>query len=211
MDLFVSWFNNDQHDLSCMQKGDPYEPTPISEIISRAQQCHKQIQFEPHTQTPQNTNQTFVFNNSNHNTPTTISSLEYVNFERFVRGKEEERTYLPRDFDPLEYDVICGKGKKAYRHKGNKRLRDTIDYHLEEYTNAKRRIDKRAIITNIFCEIRGKKGGFVRYACTDGRWYDIGDSKAREKIGQMFRDTLELRKAQKKLKLYTNQHSSSVN
>mmetsp|Transcript_29866 Transcript_29866/g.45739 ORF Transcript_29866/g.45739 Transcript_29866/m.45739 type:complete len:85 (+) Transcript_29866:84-338(+) len=50
-------------------------------------------------------------------------------------------------------------------------------------------------------DIRGEIGGFVHKNSTSERWYDIGDDKAREEIGQLFRDVLELQKVEKKTKV----------
>ena len=98
---------------------------------------------------------------------------------------------LPPTFSPGPYDVICAKGKKAKEHFGNKRFRSHILNFLEEYSHAQSKFEKTSIVSAVVDSVRKacpRGGCFVKFE--NGRWYDIGDSLAREKVGQGFRDLL---------------------
>ena len=94
-------------------------------------------------------------------------------------------TPLAMDYEPGNFDVICARGKSVQQHRGNERFRRIIQMHLEEYaTKLISNRQKSAIITTIVDTIRqySPDGGFIRRI--DGRWYEVGDHVAREKIGQ---------------------------
>lgn len=97
---------------------------------------------------------------------------------------------LPAHFVPGPYDVICARGKEAKNHKGNKRFRVLIQESLEKYSEAKTKIEKSIIVSDIVSAIReaSPNGGFVKEE--NGVFYDVGDRIAREKTGQSLRDSL---------------------
>jgi hypothetical protein len=96
---------------------------------------------------------------------------------------------LPADFLPSKYDVICGKGKQCYNHIGNRRFRVTIGTHVPRYQAAKTKSGKTAIVNSIVDIIRESKDArFVRYNKITSEWMELGDTGAREKVGQAIRD-----------------------
>jgi hypothetical protein len=98
---------------------------------------------------------------------------------------------LPNDYVPSNYDIICGKGKQAFNHIGNRRFRVTIDLHLPKYEEAKTKAGKTAIVHNIVHTVREKlKAGSIRHNKKMNRWVELGDAAAREKVGQAIRDCL---------------------
>jgi len=100
---------------------------------------------------------------------------------------------LPEDFLPCEYDVICGKGKRYFNHAGNQRFRARISAYLPEYEKAKSKMEKGILFSRIVDIIRNESGlgGFVAPPKDDGgRWHEVGDEAAREKVGQAFRDCM---------------------
>jgi len=105
-----------------------------------------------------------------------------------------ERRDLPINFKPGDNDVICGKGRTCFNHIGNKSFRETIRrIYLQEYSNAKTKIDKSKIVSNIVDLIRSRsEGGFVKFDTTKYEWYEVGDTLAREKVGQTLRNDLHL-------------------
>ena len=110
------------------------------------------------------------------------------------RGKSLQGLGKPLgdSFQPGQYDVICARGLRARNHPGNRRFREIIDDHVDDYRNAKTKMDKSLIVSRIIDSIRSKSShsGFVTTHA--GKWFEAGDHIAREKIGQCFRDRLFL-------------------
>lgn len=101
--------------------------------------------------------------------------------------KMREMIILPKDFEPSEMDVVIGRGKKARIHAGNNRLRRLIEFMIPEYTAAGSNKDEKSyIIKEIVLQIRKSSpdGGFVKFDKSKGRWFEVGDFLAREKISQ---------------------------
>jgi len=97
---------------------------------------------------------------------------------------------LPSTFSPGPLDVICARGATVYCHLGNRRYRDIIKMNLKQYSEAKSKMEKSRIVSIVLATIRraSPEGGFIKEE--SGSWYEVGDSIAREKIGQSFRDSL---------------------
>ena len=100
-------------------------------------------------------------------------------------------TPLPDNFEPGPDDVICGRGKKSYNHVGNERFRHRVLTFLDEYSRAKSKLDKSAVLSKVVYEVRqnSPRGGFIKQDTT-GVWFEVGDFLAREKTSQAFRDAL---------------------
>ena len=84
---------------------------------------------------------------------------------------------------PSRNDVICARGKKALLHPGNLAFRKLVNSKLDEYSMARSKLQKSAIVTDIVDMIRrgSPEGGFVKEK--NGEWYEVGDHIAREKTG----------------------------
>mmetsp|Transcript_13770 Transcript_13770/g.20994 ORF Transcript_13770/g.20994 Transcript_13770/m.20994 type:complete len:218 (+) Transcript_13770:46-699(+) len=124
---------------------------------------------------------------------------------------------LPFDFQPGQFDVVCGKGKKCFDHPGNKELRKTTQLSLEEYSQAKTKVEKSRIVTKIINIVKRQnpEGGFVKLDASSGRWHEVGDLLAREKVGQHLRDALHTKyrsstKAKKRLRV-SHQEDAAMN
>lgn len=91
---------------------------------------------------------------------------------------------LASDFKPGPYDVICARGKAAKNHVGNIQYRLNVERTLEQYSAASTKLEKSQIVSGIVDSIResSRYGGFVKEE--DGRWFEVGDHIAREKVGQ---------------------------
>lgn len=102
----------------------------------------------------------------------------------------DEMRPLAHNFTPGGYDVICARGKKAHCHPGNRRFRLSVGMNLEKYSKAQSKLDKSLIVSYIVDTVRQNSldGGFVKFE--DGRYFEVGDHIAREKVGQSFRDLL---------------------
>ena len=100
------------------------------------------------------------------------------------RGTEPGEQKIARSFhrsNPGHMDVICARGKHALEHPGNKRFRALISARLEEYAKATSKMEKSRIVTSIIDAVR-PEGSFVKEKA--GKWFEVGDHVAREKIGQ---------------------------
>lgn len=107
--------------------------------------------------------------------------------------KVREMIPLPKSFEPQGTDVLIGRGKKARDHEGNKRLKMLIELMIPEYSTAAGNKDEKSyIIKEIVTQIRkcSPDGGFVKFDKSKGRWYEVGDFLAREKVSQTFRDAM---------------------
>ena len=102
-----------------------------------------------------------------------------------------DKVFLPVNFQPSDWDVLCGRGKDCYNWSGNQRFRRTIEHCLKDYQQAGTKLKKSRIVVNVVEFVRMNNpngGGFVREI--GGQWYEIGDEAAREKVGQTIRDSL---------------------
>lgn len=81
--------------------------------------------------------------------------------------------------------MICARGKEAYRHRGNRSFRATLEHHLPTYAAANSKQKKSAIVSSILSSIQAETpdGGFIRRN-DKGQWCRVSVGIAREKIGQ---------------------------
>mmetsp|Transcript_9147 Transcript_9147/g.14201 ORF Transcript_9147/g.14201 Transcript_9147/m.14201 type:complete len:270 (-) Transcript_9147:249-1058(-) len=111
-----------------------------------------------------------------------------TNDDRNLQEKTEDTIkILPPGYVPTDFDVICGKGLRVKRHPGNIRFRTTIRKYMPEFQNARSKLEKGVIYSNIM-DYMQKDGGFVKQDKATQRWYEVSENVAREKIGQGFRD-----------------------
>uniref|UniRef100_A0A7S1DCD2 DUF6824 domain-containing protein n=1 Tax=Cyclophora tenuis TaxID=216820 RepID=A0A7S1DCD2_CYCTE len=76
----------------------------------------------------------------------------------------------------------------AFNHVGNCRLRRMITDHIDRYVQANR-TEKGDIITDMIDEVRRRGGHFIKRAeSRGGRWIEVSDKIAREKIAHALRD-----------------------
>lgn len=144
------------------------------------------------------------------------SGTKIANDER----SPDPRRPLAESFEPSDYSVIIGRGKKIREAPGNSRLRVLAGTYLTQYADAMDdRPQKTAIVNAIIgtvkavCALDG--GAFIRQ--DEGRWYEVSDRVAREKVGYVFRDLLHDKygsSSQSKIakrRRQKQQHSSSLN
>ncbi|CAB9497654.1 Nitrilase family, member 2 [Seminavis robusta] len=112
---------------------------------------------------------------------------------------ESEDLLLPRDYLPTKYDVINGRGKKAYNHIANRRFRQITAMNVKRYQNTKCKVDKSLIVIGIVNSIRKASpcGGFIKKCQTTGRWISMSDEAAREKVGHCLRDMIASKRDEK--------------
>jgi hypothetical protein len=63
---------------------------------------------------------------------------------------------------------------------------------MDRYSEADSKMDKSLIVSEVVNGIRERSpdGGFIKKDKRTGRWFEVGDHLAREKVGQQFRDAL---------------------
>ena len=104
-----------------------------------------------------------------------------------------------------------------FLHPGNRLFRQLVADSLREYSNSNTsKLQKGIIIRHIVSQVRlnSPDGGFVKWDSGNGRWYEVGDFLAREKVSQAFRDALHEQykssNTAKKLRRLQSQHPSSL-
>lgn len=104
-----------------------------------------------------------------------------------IPRREHPSDLLPENYDPTELDICSGRGKRNWNHAANVAFRTLIQSQVEAYMAAKSKNEKTAIVINILEEMRTKGYHFLK-TNKEGRWYDMGDAQARDKIGHGLRD-----------------------
>jgi hypothetical protein len=92
------------------------------------------------------------------------------------------------DFQLSDFSVICGRGRDSFNHIGNRRFRILASMHIERYSRADSKVAKTAIVSEIIEVIRQADGNFCKF--TKGKWFEVGDHHAREKVSSLMRDLL---------------------
>lgn len=117
------------------------------------------------------------------------------------RYVHRDDTLLPVSFTPGPRTVIIGRRNDAKQTPGNQHLRKVASHFLNEYANASTKPVKSKIVSSVVAafeeqhrEIGDDKSSdhgppFVRLG-PDGRWYQVRDSVAREKVGYTMRELL---------------------
>ena len=87
--------------------------------------------------------------------------------------------------DPLDTDVLCGRGRAIRIHPGNRVYLQLITKHRTEYMKAVKgwKLD---VVKAVVQAIRDRNGRFLQRQ--GAVWTDIGDPKAITKTSQAFRD-----------------------
>lgn len=105
-------------------------------------------------------------------------------------GSKKAKKLLPEGFEPNCHTVLVGRSRDCQDHPGNQRLRVIVQAQLKEYNEATDKTGKTAIVSKVFDAVRAGTpvGLFVKFE--QGRYYEVGERAARERIGAMFRDNL---------------------
>lgn len=99
---------------------------------------------------------------------------------------------LPPHYMPCEFDIVIGKGKKFFHHKGNSMLRSLAQSLLTKYSLAETKLNKSRIISDVIDHIR-LNGNFVKRNSKSGEWIVAEDLLSREKTSAVFRDAMHQR------------------
>lgn len=82
---------------------------------------------------------------------------------------------------------------------GNQRFRKLVDHSAPLYDAAKTKLEKTQVIASVVDKVRRDSpgGGFVKRDFQTGLWFEIGDDKARDKVGHAIRRSIEENKKRK--------------
>lgn len=89
--------------------------------------------------------------------------------------------------NPLETDVLCGRGGAALRHPGNQTYRTLVQLNKALYITCPK-VEKLKVSKSIVHAIREQNGRFLEKDAKTSAWFDIGDKKAIEKTSQALRE-----------------------
>lgn len=101
----------------------------------------------------------------------------------------DDYTMLPEGYTPKDEDVICSWARQNHSHPGNEKFRIMINEYAPRYLNVSTKYQKSEVIAKIVAEVRSKSpgGGFVKKDFYVNRWFEVGDEKARDKVGHAIR------------------------
>lgn len=101
----------------------------------------------------------------------------------------QDYTMLEEGYKPNEEDVICSWARQNHSHPGNVKFRHTIAEYAPTYLNVNTKYQKSDVIAKIVAEVRNRSpgGGFVKKDFYSNRWFEVGDEKARDKVGHAIR------------------------
>jgi len=111
-----------------------------------------------------------------------------------------------------DQDILCGRGGKTNHHKGNKRFRDVIALHRQDYIRSTK-VLKPAVARVIVKKIRSGNpcARFLKKDKLTNNWVDIGDQRATEKASQALREKLIKQVNPSEINaLYTNNYLSWI-
>lgn len=99
---------------------------------------------------------------------------------------------IPRDLikSPRQEDVLCGRGKKKFQHKGNEQLRLLVGKFVMNYKNAKTKKERAMIVDFVTKSVYEQGGRYLIQDNTSGQWYDGGMKIGKRKCGGAFRDAI---------------------
>jgi hypothetical protein len=111
------------------------------------------------------------------------------------------RNYLPLEYQPSSFDIICGRGPACFNHPGNVAFRQVIEKYLDRYEVATNKVEKTKIVSEVASEALHSDDSIykvVRWCRIRKLWFEIPEIIFRQKIGQTMRDTLLMRDPQKR-------------
>jgi hypothetical protein len=129
--------------------------------------------------------------------PTRLSSLPQSSCtpskSSYHHHVQEREIALDDDFQLQRHDIVCGplcSKETSRQHPGNARFRVIIEMRSDRYRKATSRSGKTQLVKEVVEIVRISGARFVKQE-RDGSWFDIGNLKAREKVGRTLRAALQ--------------------
>lgn len=116
-----------------------------------------------------------------------------------VMKKEAVPTGEKKYFEPVDADVLLGRGGRANNHVGNKKYLEVKDSMQDRYMAADKSV-KTAIAQELVDLVNKEWGGrFLKLDPLTNRWYEVDNTTARKKCSQTLREinTAEVRAAKR--------------
>ena len=125
------------------------------------------------------------------------------------KNNDIRKAVLPTEFTPCPYSVVFGRGKRCSNAIGNRRLQIIATMFLGRYAEANSKVEKSHIVSDIMDTVREacpeRRGAFVKFS--EGRWWEVNENFARERIGSILRDCLYTKyKSSTRAKLAKRRH-----
>lgn len=91
-----------------------------------------------------------------------------------------------------ENDVLLGRGGATNSHTGNRKFRQIVARHQQEYLKARKR-DKVSIARRIVAIVHSNGGRFLKRTDNAQNWVEVTEKRAQEKTSQALREGLDVR------------------
>lgn len=89
--------------------------------------------------------------------------------------------------EPKPCDILCGKQQRFNKHFGNQIFRQIIKSFDERYSQADRKEEKMEITKHIVHVLKTQYGSRFIKPCRSGRWREVTDQVARDKVSHALR------------------------
>ena len=105
--------------------------------------------------------------------------------QRQLQQQQEQQTAIAVVKDPLDKDVLCGRGGFINKHKGNLVYRRVVEYNKSVYQQVPKR--HRILVSQSIVQTISQNGGrFLQYQ--NGMWTTISFRRAVQKTSQALRE-----------------------
>ena len=113
--------------------------------------------------------------------------LRLKDHHKFLKTRQRlEQEGIKSIVVPKHQDILMGRGCVITNHRGNQILGNYIEDNMEEYYSAKR-AGKQKLVKTIVDKIVSSGGSFLRQD-KDGRWEEVDEKTALDKVGHGFRN-----------------------
>ena len=129
-----------------------------------------------------------------------LRPLSKTRLGKRTRREDEPSSTEPYGDSVYQNDILGGRGNGSCTHPGNKKLRAICKDELETFQVASTKADRDKVVQKVLKKTRTLKGRFLRpltgdeevapseNVVIDGKWLEMPNQKAREKIREIFRD-----------------------
>ena len=106
-----------------------------------------------------------------------MKSYQYLDPSTTTQKPEDKP--LPVDYVLGPNDVLCGNGKKCFKHAGNQAFRKLIEATLNHYTSVPSKMERSCIILEVMDYVRANsEGGFVRHDPVTNTYFQVSEKAA---------------------------------
>ena len=95
---------------------------------------------------------------------------------------------FPNTYRLSDFDIMCGRHKKALHHEGNRKFRALISTFLPRYFQYSGRVDRAILALDIMEAVEKSGGYFLKQNRESGEWIELNEKEKRNKVGHALRD-----------------------